>query len=122
MCDNSLLTIIVTLHIDDPTKVRLPKYKHACKAFIEYFFRSHCSRLNQLTYSTQFQLSHCGTPFFDCYFIREDSVSQRLFFNWVLSHKSHTMSQFNSWVAGARVSFLPKETQQQPGTFPVQRC
>jgi len=28
------------------------------------------------------------------------------------------MSQFNSWVAGARERFLPKETQQQPGTAP----
>ena len=37
-----------------------------------------------------------------------------LFFSCALSHKSHTMSQFNSWVAGARASFLPNETQQQP--------
>ena len=31
---------------------------------------------------------------------------------------SHTMSRFNSWVAGMRVSFLPKETQQQPDIEP----
>ena len=31
------------------------------------------------------------------------------------------MSRFNSWVAGARVRFLPKETQQQPGIDPGHR-
>ena len=29
--------------------------------------------------------------------------------------QSHNMSRVDSWVAGARVRFLPKETQQQPG-------
>ena len=47
MCANSLLTIAAMLYIDDPG---LPKYIHACKAFIEYLFRSHCPRLNQLIY------------------------------------------------------------------------
>ena len=41
--------------------------------------------------------------FFECYFTREDSVSQRLFFSCALSHTNPNMSQFNSWVAGARV-------------------
>ena len=45
--------------------------------------------------------------FFKCYFTREDSISQRLFFSCALSH-NHNMSWFNSWVAGARVRFLPK--------------
>ena len=34
----------------------------------------------------------------------------------------HTISRFNSWVAGAKVSFLLKETQQQTGIDPGQPC
>ena len=49
-------------------------------------------------------------------FHQGDSISQGLFFSCALSHK-HNMSHFNSWVAGARVRFLPKETQQQPGNL-----
>jgi len=37
-----MCAITANLHIDDPTKVELPRYMHACKAFIEYLFRSHC--------------------------------------------------------------------------------
>ena len=57
--------------------------------------------------------------FFFFFFViyRGDSVSQGLFFSCALSH-NHNMSRFNSWVAGARVCFLPKETQQQPGIEP----
>ena len=47
-------------------------------------------------------------------------VSQGLFFSCALSH-NHNMSRFNSWEAGARVCFLPKETQQQPGIDPGHR-
>ena len=53
-------------------------------------------------------------------FYQGDSVSQRLFFSCALSH-NRNMSRFNSWVAGARVRFLPKETQQQPGIDPGHR-
>jgi len=55
--------------------------------------------------------------FFVMLFHQGDSISQGLFFSRALSHK-HNMSHFNSWVAGARVRFLPKETQQQPGIDP----
>ena len=51
--------------------------------------------------------------FFEFFFTKEDSISQRLFFSCALSHTNYNMSQFNSWVAGARVRFLPKETQHQ---------
>ena len=53
-------------------------------------------------------------------FYQGDSVSQGLFFSCALSH-NHNMSWFNSWEAGARVRFLPKETQQQPGIDPGHR-
>ena len=41
-------------------------------------------------------------------FYQGDSVSQGLFFSCALSH-NHNMSRFNSWVAGARECFLPKD-------------
>jgi len=55
--------------------------------------------------------------FFLILFYQGGSASQGPFFSCALSHY-HNMSWFNSWLAGARVRFLPKETQQQPGIDP----
>ena len=58
---------------------------------------------------------------FVCFFVmlfhQGDSISQGLFFSCALSH-NHNMSQFNSWVAGARVCFLPKEHSSSQGSIP----
>ena len=74
-------------------------------------------RLNSITWNG-------NGIFFVHYWILFHQERQRqpeaAFQSCALSHK-YTMSQFNSWVAGATVSFLPKETQQQPGIDPGHR-
>ena len=74
----------------------------------------HILMANTVVYNSCAELSLDNPLFLECHFTREDSVSQRLFFSCTLSHTNHNMSQFNSWVAGAGVRFLPNETQQQP--------
>ena len=77
MCDNSSLTITATLHINGPTKAGLPRYMpYDCKGCNEYLLRSHCPRLNQLIFSKQFQLFHCGTAPFLFNNVTMNSLSQ----------------------------------------------
>ena len=61
MCDNSLLIITATLHLDNPTKIELPTYMYACKVIIEYLFHSHCPSPHSFNYLTVVQHLSCPT-------------------------------------------------------------
>ena len=43
-----MCAITANLHIDDPSKVELPRYMHVCKAYIEYLFCFHCSKVKSV--------------------------------------------------------------------------